>query len=425
MSANSFTTVNEHCLSNIRAVTARHEVVACEDICDEHGRKLWAKGQPVSEELHARLLARKLRAPLELSLDVKTGASPEMASQRALELLEQDEAFARLMGRQGRRACGELGRAPVERALKLLLTCTQSNGTNGFDHTVRVAALASAMALRAELPEREVTAVVVGGLAHDIGELYVNPEYLSSKRALTLSEWRHVVAHPLIGKKVVQELTTLPRDVADVVVNHHERENGTGYPLQSLGAQQSRPARLVALAESLSGVLQARDNPVARAALALKLVQGEFSADVLKQVMPQCTHRWEDAVAAPADFDLSRAKEHARQVAVTLEHAQTLALAVEESVPALKHSLAHARDNLARLEASLRSTGLLTLVGTEGADDLEVSASVFLELDVVPREIAWRLRNMARGLSLAATLNPGASAGYLELADVLAGAGRA
>ncbi len=413
----TFNSVNAHCLNSIRAVTARHSVIASEDICDEHGRKLWAKGQPVTADLQERLLSRKLRAPLELSLDVQSGVDAKSLARRATELCEREPALATLVGRQARRACGEISRAPVEKALKLLLTCAQENGSEGYDHAVRVTLLSAAMALRAEVPEREMSITIAGAIAHDVGELYVKPEYLASKRPLTLQEWRHVVVHPLIGRKVVSELTTLPKDVSEVVAHHHERENGTGYPLQSVRAVQSRACRIVALAESLSGILHAKDNAVSRSGIAMKLMKGEFSQDVLQLILPQCSAQ---DVTPPAGFSVETALEFARRVSLTVEMGLTLLGDVRERVPELQRVVDRTRESLHQLEAWLRSTGVLTLV-TQEALALEDNAGMYLELEVVPREINWRLRNLARGLSLAASLHPGASAAFMALAEALGG----
>jgi hypothetical protein len=413
----TFNAVNEHCLNSIRSVTARHAVVASEDICDEHGRKLWAKGQLVSADLHERLLARKLRAPLELSLDVQSGADAKSLAKRAAELMEQDLALAALAGKQARRACGEISRAPVEKALKLLLTCAQENGSNSYDHAVKVVLLSAVMALRAELPERDTAMTIAGAIAHDVGELYVNPEYLNSKRPLSLAEWRHVVVHPLIGRKVVGELTTLPKEVAEVVAHHHERENGTGYPLQSFGGTKSRAARIVALAESLSGILNAKDNTLARSNLALKLMGGEFTNQVLHLMLPQTSTK---DVHPPQGFDVTKALDFARGVSVTVEHALTLINTVNESKPELRAVVERTQQSLHKLEASLHSSGLITFISQEDAHH-ERDAAIYLELEMIPREIAWRLRNLARGLSLAAVLHPGASRALHELAEVLSG----
>lgn len=412
----TFTEVNPHCLHNIRVVTETNTVIASEDICDEHGRKLWAKGQPVSPDLHDRLLSRKLRTPLELLLDVATGADAKSLSRRAAELMDKEPALATLAGKQAARVVEEISRAPVEKALKLLLTCTRDNGSQGHDHAVRVVTLGATMALRAGLPEKEVSAIITGALAHDVGELYVNPEYLSSKRPLTLQEWRHVVVHPLIGRKVVQELTTLPKDVADVVAHHHERENGTGYPLQSVRATQSRAVRVVALAESLSGILQNADNPVGRAGIALRLVQGEFSADLVDLVAPlACTRD----VRAPVNFEEERAMGFTRRVYGTLQRAQALLSSLTEPHPELKRTLDRTREALVRMEVAMRSSGLACLLARDDVPEDSKHAEVYLEMEVVPREIVWRMRNLARGLSLAAVLHKSGSARYHELAEVL------
>ena len=419
--SNPLATVNEHCLKSIQNVTLRHEVVASDDIRDEQGQKLWARGQPISDELTRRLLSRKLKMPLELCLEVKTGASILSIAKRAEALLEGESTLAQLVGKQANRALALMRRTPVERTLKLLLTCAQENG-DGLDHGIRVALLSSAMALRANLSDDEVMATTTGGLIHDIGELYVNPEYLHSKRALTLSEWRHVVVHPIIGKAVIQGLTKLPKEVSMVVESHHERDNGTGYPLQSIGAPRWRATAIVALAESISGILNARDNQSARVSLALRLVQGEFSPQLVNLVAPLCSDSMA-TLSVPAGFDAEKAFQFASQVSTVLGQTQALAQAIKEPDTALQTAVDRALQTLARLEISLQSTGLPALDGVPRAAKDAGVESEFLELGMVPREIAWRMRNLSRGLALAALSRPPKSNEYGELVDVLGGLG--
>lgn len=64
---------NPHMLEAIAQASERCTIVASEDICDERGNKLWARGQPVSRSLQQRLLERRLRQPLEASLQAEDG----------------------------------------------------------------------------------------------------------------------------------------------------------------------------------------------------------------------------------------------------------------------------------------------------------------------------------------------------------------
>jgi HD-GYP domain-containing protein (c-di-GMP phosphodiesterase class II) len=414
----TFTNVNQHCLQHISALAETHEVLASEDICDQNGTKLWAKGKPVSKALQERLLSRKLRVPLELTLEVQGGASKESVVQRARELCEIEPDLGSLLGTGARGVFAALAEAPVEKALRLLLTCTQTAPAAGFDHAVKVAMLGTAMGLRGNLPQRELDTLVIAGLAHDIGELYVNPAYLTNPRQLSLTEWQHVAVHPLIGRKVVAELTNLHKDVGDIIAGHHEHEDGSGYPLRTNKQLQSRPCRLIALAEVISGLLHTRDNRLARTALALKLVPGEFSADVLNLVMPRVEGH---VLQVPESFDMEAAAHSVAQVEVGLRKVRSIARTIAESHPERQAMLTRAQESLARLEAALHSTGLPLMSSSAWASMGERSrADAYLELEMVPREIMWRMRHLARGLSLAAHTYPGASPAFMQLTSLLA-----
>ena len=85
---------NPHALAAIVAASAKRNIVASEDIYDERGVKLWARGQPVSETLQQRLLERKLKQPLETTLQAADGVNPQQLK-AALELfVASDHALA-------------------------------------------------------------------------------------------------------------------------------------------------------------------------------------------------------------------------------------------------------------------------------------------------------------------------------------------
>lgn len=115
--------------------------------------------------------------------------------------------------------------------------------------------------------------MALAGLLHDIGELYIDPQYLHSRNRLYPHEWRHVVVHPRIGQMLIEDLENYPATVAQAVFEHHERYDGSGYPRQISGAGISAADRVVAVAEMISGVFVNPEQPLQRAELALKCVQ--------------------------------------------------------------------------------------------------------------------------------------------------------
>ena len=112
------------------------------------------------------------------------------------------------------------------------------------------------------LPEQEVDRIRVAALLHDVGKIAVPEEILEKPAALTSAEWRTVVQHPRIGQVILEQATAL-RDAVPIILHHHERFAGHGYPYGLRGADIPLGARIVAVADAYDAMTH--DRPYKRA----------------------------------------------------------------------------------------------------------------------------------------------------------------
>jgi putative nucleotidyltransferase with HDIG domain len=96
-------------------------------------------------------------------------------------------------------------------------------------HQRRVAALAVAIAEEMNLAKERVENIRVAGVVHDIGKIYIPVEILIRPGRLSEFELNIIRAHPQYGHDIMAE-TEVPEPVAEIVRQHHERVNGSGYP---------------------------------------------------------------------------------------------------------------------------------------------------------------------------------------------------
>jgi putative nucleotidyltransferase with HDIG domain len=125
-------------------------------------------------------------------------------------------------------------------------------------HSAAVARYARAMAIAMRLPAREQELVHTAGLLHDIGKFAFPDEILLADRRLTDEQWEVVKRHPADGARVVRRVEGYG-PVADIVLSHHERWDGSGYPRRLAGDEIPLSARLIAAADAYD-VLTARDS---------------------------------------------------------------------------------------------------------------------------------------------------------------------
>lgn len=126
-------------------------------------------------------------------------------------------------------------------------------------HSEEVAEVSHALALTLGLSPREADIIHVAGHLHDIGKIGVPDAILRKQGALTTQEWQAMRRHPELGANILMPVAALSSlGVVDMVLHHHERYDGKGYPGKFKGVQIPLGARIIALADSLSAMLQNR-----------------------------------------------------------------------------------------------------------------------------------------------------------------------
>ncbi len=110
-------------------------------------------------------------------------------------------------------------------------------------HSQRVARYARSLAARLGIAEPELSIVERGSLLHDIGKIGVPDRVLLKEGSLSREEWRQMQEHPRLGWDLLQNVDYL-RVASPVVLHHHERWDGTGYPSGLSGEQIVPGARV-------------------------------------------------------------------------------------------------------------------------------------------------------------------------------------
>jgi diguanylate cyclase (GGDEF)-like protein len=120
-----------------------------------------------------------------------------------------------------------------------------------------IASLATGMALQLGLPREEIERIRIASLLHDLGKLAVPSEILDKPSSLSDGEWQAIGEHPRIGQVILEQASSL-REAIPVVLHHHERYNGGGYPHGLRGNEIPLGARIVAVADAYHAMIHDR-----------------------------------------------------------------------------------------------------------------------------------------------------------------------
>lgn len=112
-----------------------------------------------------------------------------------------------------------------------LLKALYKKNHSTYTHSINVAYLTSQICLQMAMDKKLAIQTIKGALLHDIGKLYTPTEILVKKGSLTLEEYAIIKQHTVNGVMIVKNMAPAQASeiVLDIIENHHERQDGTGY----------------------------------------------------------------------------------------------------------------------------------------------------------------------------------------------------
>ena len=134
-----------------------------------------------------------------------------------------------------------------------LVSSADSRETSESKHSRRVAEYALIGATQLSLTEQEQQTIEYGAILHDIGLLSVPDTILKKRGPLTKEEWNMIRRHPVIGYNLLRGIPSL-NQVSKLVLYHHERHDGKGYPCGLKGETIPVGARLISVADAFDSM---------------------------------------------------------------------------------------------------------------------------------------------------------------------------
>ncbi len=171
-----------------------------------------------------------------------------------------------------------------EETLKALAYTLDLRDHETWGHSARVSSYALLIAEKFGLGEEKFRLLAWAGILHDIGKVGIPDAILSKNCPLSSEEWNLVKLHPVVGYEIIRKIDYL-KFAANIVLLHHERYDGSGYPRGLKGEEIPLEVRIFSIADALDAMISNRPY---KAAKLMEEAIAEIDEQSGKQFCPQC-----------------------------------------------------------------------------------------------------------------------------------------
>jgi PAS domain S-box-containing protein len=193
------------------------------------GRRIWV------ESIGGKIIFRNASANLVCIRDITERKQAEEELLRTLESL----------------------RKAVGATIQVMVSAVETRDPYTAGHQIRSADLARTIATEMGLPQGRIDAIRIAGSIHDIGKLSIPAEILSKPAKLTEIEFSLIKEHSQSGYEMLKDVES-PWPLAEIIYQHHERMNGSGYPRNLKGDDILIEARILAVADVVESMASHR-----------------------------------------------------------------------------------------------------------------------------------------------------------------------
>ncbi len=186
------------------------------------------------------------------------------------------------------------------KSLDVLSSITEFKDPYTAGHQRGVAEIAESIARHMGFSEGRIEAISKSALVHDIGKLHIPADILNRPRALTPLEYKLVKMHCQSGRDILSNIK-LPWPLAEIVYQHHERMDGSGYPRGLKGDEILLEARIIAVSDIVDAMTSHRPyRPACSLSDALKEIMMLRGTSLDTDVVDACIGAYKDKGVSPA-----------------------------------------------------------------------------------------------------------------------------
>lgn len=251
---------------HLAALCATNPVVATQNIYSADGQLVFSVGDLITSNALKPISTQTLAKPLAHCVSIQRTMSNKDLCQHMLHVIRGTEFFQALEERQYplewvRSVSEMLEQYPV---VQQRLTVMAAQMGDLFQRTLCVGLWTIFIAQEMRLPSEKTYLIFWAAITHDFGMMHIPPELLAKQEELTAEEWITLQSHVEISRAILMDVGDFSDEMVQAVYEHHERCDGTGYPLGKVESEISLFGQILALADGLVGIYFNRFKPYGR-----------------------------------------------------------------------------------------------------------------------------------------------------------------
>lgn len=233
-----------------------------------------------------RQLFNCLNQNMNLAIEKEWDNLPSVQSAALKETVARFQEISRAIERgepldmdESKKSCEPLIQSVTSKQYKSILENVQGHHNYTYVHSLRVATFLSIFGDAIGMKGDDMITLTTGGLLHDVGKMATPPDILNKNGKLNDEEWGVMVGHVNHSKSILERTPDVTKGVTIIAQQHHEKLDGSGYPLGLKGAQLNDLARMSTIVDIFGALTDERSYKPA--------MSPERSFEILEEMGPK------------------------------------------------------------------------------------------------------------------------------------------
>lgn len=378
-------------IENIISASKGAEFYLSEDVYDQAGNKLLAKGYKITSDIKDKLISRVLKKPLETSITTDTSLTAADIASDTNEIIKKTH-FLNSFEVELKLDLYAIKHLELEPLASLLLTVQKNNSQASYEHTLFMMLVARLIAKKLNIDSQKINDLTTACLLHDIGELYcVVPE----TKNLSLEHWRSIMTHPIVGSSVVRQHMNYNTSISKAILEHHERNDGSGYPNHLIAENLSDIGKIMIVSEAFSGMVK-RQYDISNLTSTLKLINHDFPKAELNALIGLLQTLSGNSSHINTNPILENLVEKLSNLESIIEQLNSIK-SENDKLDLFKDYL---NLRLKRICQTVYASGLTDCKNLGIWDSIKLDEDINRELYVTTNEVEWKMKDLYRDISI-------------------------